>query len=104
MYHFIQKYDLRNIDFIQTIKTPDEWERFKPVYVRTALKGLKFLFQPFYQEKHYPTTLRFPPEAADAKGRQVQNLNLQSNTMGKCMQASGSCPARSGSVRAASMR
>ncbi|NDO49636.1 hypothetical protein FMM75_09525 [Lachnospiraceae bacterium MD335] len=36
--------------------------------------------------------------------RRIDRPELQSNTMGRCMQASSSCPARSGSVRAASMR
>lgn len=76
MYPFIRNCDVK-IDVARTIKNPAEQKGFRPLYMSPALKGIKFL-KPFFFHKCYRTVLRFPPEAADAKARQVQKLNYDS--------------------------
>lgn len=82
MYPFIRQCDVKNIDFAKTIKNADEQKGFRPLYVRrSVLKGVKFLIPSFFHEPEsscYPTVLRFPPEAADTKARQVHKLNYDS--------------------------
>lgn len=76
---FIRCCDVKKTDFAKTIKNPAEMEKFRPLYMnRPVLKGVRFLIQSLFHEPEsscYPTVLRFPPEATDAKARQVQKLN-----------------------------
>ncbi len=74
MYPFIRHCDVKNIDFIKTIKNPDGLEGFRPLYVgRPVLKGLKFLIPslPHAPKSRRPTALHFPPGG----GRGVKMLN-----------------------------
>lgn len=81
MYPFIRCCDVK-IDVAKTIQNPDEQKGFRPLYMsRSVLKGIKLLIPSFFHEPEsssYPTVLRFPPEAAGTKARQVQKLNYDS--------------------------
>ncbi len=79
MYPFISYDYIKKIDFARIFKNPAKREIFKPIYMsQGALKKSGFPILPFFQKPEwncYPTVLRFPPEAAVAKERQVQKLN-----------------------------